>query len=101
MIRRPPRSTLFPYTTLFRTLACARLCGYRGDRHIAIAAGVEFIHTPTLLHDDVVDARELPRGRRTANAVWGNKPGGLGRGFLLFSAVLPLGPASACKGVAT
>jgi octaprenyl-diphosphate synthase len=55
------------------TLGCARLCGYRGDRHIALAAAVEFIHTATLLHDDVVDASGLRRGRDTANAVWGNK----------------------------
>ncbi len=55
------------------TLACARLCGYRGERHVALAATVEFIHTATLLHDDVVDASELRRGRDTANAVWGNK----------------------------
>jgi octaprenyl-diphosphate synthase len=56
------------------TLGCARLCGYRGSRHIALAAAVEFIHTATLLHDDVVDASDLRRGRDTANAVWGNKP---------------------------
>src|SRR5229473_3125125 len=56
------------------TLGCARLCGYLGDRHIALAAAVEFIHTATLLHDDVVDASDLRRGRDTANAVWGNKP---------------------------
>ena len=56
------------------TLGSARLCGYRGDRHIALAAAVEFIHTATLLHDDVVDASHLRRGRDTANAVWGNKP---------------------------
>jgi len=55
------------------TLGCARLCGYRGSRHIALAAAVEFIHTATLLHDDVVDASDLRRGRDTANAVWGNK----------------------------
>ncbi|MGH7115098.1 MAG: polyprenyl synthetase family protein, partial [Stellaceae bacterium] len=53
------------------TLGCARLCGYRGDRHVALAAAVEFIHTATLLHDDVVDASDLRRGRDTANAVWG------------------------------
>jgi octaprenyl-diphosphate synthase len=65
------------------TLACARLCGYRdGERHIAIAAVVEFIHTATLLHDDVVDASELRRGRDTANAVWGNKPAVLVGDFL-------------------
>jgi len=56
------------------TLACARLCGYQGDRHIALAAVVEFIHTATLLHDDVVDESHLRRGRDTANAIWGNKP---------------------------
>jgi octaprenyl-diphosphate synthase len=55
------------------TLASARLCGYEGERHIALAAAVEFIHTATLLHDDVVDASDLRRGRDTANAVWGNK----------------------------
>jgi octaprenyl-diphosphate synthase len=64
------------------TLACARLCGYRGDRHIALAAAVEFIHTATLLHDDVVDASDLRRGRDTANAVWGNKPAVLVGDFL-------------------
>jgi octaprenyl-diphosphate synthase len=56
------------------TLGCAKLCGYRGARHIGLAAAVEFIHTATLLHDDVVDASNLRRGRDTANAVWGNKP---------------------------
>ena len=64
------------------TLACARLCGYRGQRHIALAAAVEFIHTATLLHDDVVDASDLRRGRDTANAVWGNKPAVLVGDFL-------------------
>ncbi|MBV9554940.1 MAG: polyprenyl synthetase family protein [Alphaproteobacteria bacterium] len=64
------------------TLACARLGGYRGERHIAIAAVVEFIHTATLLHDDVVDASALRRGRDTANAVWGNKPAILVGDFL-------------------
>ena len=64
------------------TLASARLCGYRGDRHIALAAAVEFIHTATLLHDDVVDSSDLRRGRDTANAVWGNKPAVLVGDFL-------------------
>ena len=64
------------------TLGRARLCGYRGDRHIALAAAVEFIHTATLLHDDVVDASDLRRGRDTANAVWGNKPAVLVGDFL-------------------
>ncbi|HEY2071447.1 MAG TPA: polyprenyl synthetase family protein [Rhizomicrobium sp.] len=56
------------------TLAAARLCGYRGDAHIKLAAAVEFIHTATLLHDDVVDASSLRRGKLAANIVWGNKP---------------------------
>ena len=64
------------------TLGCARMCGYRGDRHVALAAAVEFIHTATLLHDDVVDASDLRRGRDTANAVWGNKPAVLVGDFL-------------------
>ena len=64
------------------TLAAARLCGYRGDRHLALAAAVEFIHTATLLHDDVVDASALRRGRDTANAIWGNKPAVLVGDFL-------------------
>ncbi len=45
------------------TLAAARLCGYRGERHISLAACVEFIHTATLLHDDVVDESALRRGQ--------------------------------------
>jgi octaprenyl-diphosphate synthase len=64
------------------TLGCARLCGYSGSRHIGLAAAVEFIHTATLLHDDVVDASDLRRGRDTANAVWGNKPAILVGDFL-------------------
>ena len=64
------------------TLATARLCGYRGERHVALAAAVEFIHTATLLHDDVVDDSELRRGLATANAVWGNKPSVLVGDFL-------------------
>src|SRR5579885_1068225 len=63
-------------------LASARLCGYPGDRHIALAAAVEFIHTATLLHDDVGDASDLRRGLATANAVWGNKPSVLVGDFL-------------------
>jgi octaprenyl-diphosphate synthase len=64
------------------TLAAARLCGYGGDRHVALAACVEFIHTATLLHDDVVDESDLRRGRASANAVWGNKPSVLVGDFL-------------------
>ena len=55
------------------TLAAARICGYQGDHHIKLAATVEFIHTATLLHDDVVDESERRRGRPTANLLWDNK----------------------------
>ena len=55
------------------TLACARLCGYDGTYHIHLAAAVEFIHTATLLHDDVVDESQKRRGRPTANLLWDNK----------------------------
>lgn len=55
------------------TLIAGRMCGYEGDRHVNLAACVEFIHTATLLHDDVVDASDLRRGKETANALWGNK----------------------------
>ena len=64
------------------TLAAARLCGYRGEHHVLLAAAVEFIHTATLLHDDVVDGSQLRRGRATANAVWGNAPSVLVGDFL-------------------
>src|ERR671919_682521 len=64
------------------TLLAAQLCGYRGDRHVMLAAAVEFIHTATLLHDDVVDASDLRRGLATANAVWGNKASVLVGDFL-------------------
>jgi len=53
-------------------LLAARACGYTGERHIDLAAIVEFIHTSTLLHDDVVDGSQLRRNRETANVVWGN-----------------------------
>lgn len=55
------------------TLAAARLCGYPGSDHIKLAATVEFIHTATLLHDDVVDESRQRRGRATANIMWDNK----------------------------
>lgn len=64
------------------TLAAAKLCGYEGDRHIKLAACVEFIHTATLLHDDVVDGSELRRGSPTANALWGNEASVLVGDFL-------------------
>ena len=66
------------------TLAAARLCGYRpaATRHVQLAACVEFIHTATLLHDDVVDESELRRGLASANAVFGNKASVLVGDFL-------------------
>lgn len=64
------------------TLAAARLCGYQGDRQIKLAACVEFIHTATLLHDDVVDESLLRRGFASANAIFGNKASVLVGDFL-------------------
>jgi octaprenyl-diphosphate synthase len=64
------------------TLASARLCGYAGAEHVRLAAAVEFIHTATLLHDDVVDGSSLRRGKLAANIVWGNKPSILVGDFL-------------------
>jgi len=64
------------------TLAAAKLCGYQGKRHVRLAAAVEFIHTATLLHDDVVDESDRRRGLATANAVWGNKASVLVGDFL-------------------
>jgi len=64
------------------TLATSRMCGYQGDRHILLSACIEFIHTATLLHDDVVDESDLRRGETSANALWGNKPSVLVGDFL-------------------
>jgi len=64
------------------TLATAKLCGYEGERHRKLAACVEFIHTATLLHDDVVDASDLRRGGPSANALFGNEPSVLVGDFL-------------------
>ena len=55
------------------TLAMARLAGYAGDGHVKLAAAVEFMHTATLLHDDVVDESEMRRGRLAARMLWGNE----------------------------
>ena len=65
------------------TLALARLTGYGGDGHIKLAAAVEFMHTATLLHDDVVDESELRRGRLAARMLWGNEASVLVGDFLL------------------
>lgn len=64
------------------TIASAHLCGYKGDGHHNLAAAVEFIHSATLLHDDVVDTSDKRRGKRTANLIWGNAPSILVGDFL-------------------
>lgn len=64
------------------TLASAGLCGYQGERHLSLAACVEFIHTATLLHDDVVDESVLRRGQASANAIFGNQASVLVGDFL-------------------
>ncbi len=63
-------------------LLCARLLSYNGQEHVKLAAVIEFLHTATLLHDDVVDHSVLRRGRATANALWGNAPSVLVGDFL-------------------
>ncbi|HEY8570594.1 octaprenyl diphosphate synthase [Microbulbifer sp.] len=63
-------------------LLCARAAGYQDRDHISLAAIIEFIHTATLLHDDVVDTSDMRRGRITANAQWGNAPAVLVGDFL-------------------
>ena len=71
------------------TLASAALLGYPGARHHKLAAAVEFIHTATLLHDDVVDLSEMRRGKRAANLIWGN-PASVLVGDFLFSRAFEL-----------
>ncbi len=71
------------------TLACANLLGYTGTRHHKLAAAVEFIHTATLLHDDVVDGSGMRRGKQTANLIWGN-PASVLVGDFLFSRAFEL-----------
>lgn len=63
-------------------LLSARACGYQGDAHINLATIIEFIHTATLLHDDVVDHSLMRRGQETANSVWGNEASVLVGDFL-------------------
>src|SRR5258708_8532193 len=71
------------------TLATGALLGYPGTRHQKLAAAVEFIHTATLLHDDVVDGSGLRRGKRTANLIWGN-PASVLVGVFLFARAFEL-----------
>ena len=65
------------------TIAAARLCGYRGADHIKLATAVEFMHTATLLHDDVVDESDLRRGKAAARKIWGNQASVLVGDYLL------------------
>jgi octaprenyl-diphosphate synthase len=71
------------------TLATSALLGYPGTRHQKLAAAVEFIHTATLLHDDVVDGSGMRRGKRTANLIWGN-PASVLVGDFLFARAFEL-----------
>ena len=64
-------------------LLSAKLCGYKGSRQIQVASIIEFIHTATLLHDDVVDDAELRRGNASANSIWGSEASVLVGDFLL------------------
>jgi octaprenyl-diphosphate synthase len=82
------------------TLAAAHLCGYSGEGHIKLAAAVEFMHTATLLHDDVVDESDLRRGKRTARILWGNQASVLVGDFLLgqaFRMMVDVGSLPALK----
>jgi len=65
------------------TLATAGLCGYKGAGHVKLAASVEFMHTATLLHDDVVDESDMRRGKLAARMLWGNETSVLVGDFLL------------------
>ena len=65
------------------TLAAAQMFGYTGDSHVKLAASVEFMHTATLLHDDVVDESGMRRGKKTARTIWGNQASVLVGDFLL------------------
>jgi octaprenyl-diphosphate synthase len=65
------------------TLATAALCGYKGEGHVKLAASVEFMHTATLLHDDVVDQSDMRRGKLAARMLWGNEASVLVGDFLL------------------
>ena len=64
-------------------LATARMCGYEQSEHIVLAASIEFLHTATLLHDDVVDESDIRRGRKSARILWDNQSSVLVGDFLL------------------
>jgi octaprenyl-diphosphate synthase len=80
------------------TIAAAKLCGYEGSGHIRLAAAVEFMHTATLLHDDVVDDSDVRRGKKSARLLWGNQASVLVGDFLLgqaFRMMVDVGSLSA------
>ncbi len=82
------------------TIAAAKLCGYRGGAHIRLAASVEFMHTATLLHDDVVDESDMRRGKKSARMLWGNQASVLVGDFLLgqaFRMMVEVGSLPALK----
>jgi octaprenyl-diphosphate synthase len=82
------------------TIASAKLAGYQGEGHIKLAAAVEFMHTATLLHDDVVDESDMRRGKRTARKLWGNQASVLVGDFLLgqaFRMMVDVGSLPALK----
>ena len=82
------------------TIAAARLAGYKGEGHIRLASAVEFMHTATLLHDDVVDDSDFRRGRKAARLLWGNQASVLVGDFLLgqaFRMMVDVGSLPALK----
>jgi octaprenyl-diphosphate synthase len=82
------------------TIAAAKLCGYGGDGHVPLAAAVEFMHTATLLHDDVVDESDYRRGKSAARMLWGNQASVLVGDFLLgqaFRMMVEVGSLPALK----
>jgi octaprenyl-diphosphate synthase len=82
------------------TLAAAKLCRYQGIGHVRLAAAIEFMHTATLLHDDVVDQSDYRRGKKSARLLWGNQASVLVGDFLLgqaFRMMVDVGSLSALK----
>ncbi len=82
------------------TIGAAKLCGYHGDAHVKLAAAVEFMHTATLLHDDVVDESDMRRGKKSARLLWGNQASVLVGDFLLgqaFRMMVDVGSLGALK----
>ncbi len=82
------------------TIGAAKMCGYGGEGHITLAAAVEFMHTATLLHDDVVDESDMRRGKKSARLLWGNQASVLVGDFLLgqaFRMMVDVGSLGALK----